>query len=65
MYLSVLMRAEYKDYLAEIIIEGHTDSKGSYMFNLELSQNRALEVAKFALKSLRLTPSSGNCLCRF
>ncbi len=49
-YLSVLMRAEYKDYLAEIIIEGHTDSKGSYMFNLELSQNRALEVAKFALE---------------
>lgn len=49
-YLSVLMRPEYKDFLAEIIIEGHTDSKGTYMFNLELSQNRALAVVKFALE---------------
>lgn len=49
-YLSVLMRPEYRDFLAEIIIEGHTDSKGSYMFNLELSQDRALAVAKFALE---------------
>ncbi len=49
-YLGVLMRPEYKDYVAEIIIEGHTDSKGSYLFNLELSQNRALAVAKFSLE---------------
>lgn len=49
-YLEVLMRPEYKNYVAEIIIEGHTDSKGSYMFNLELSQSRALSVAKYALE---------------
>lgn len=48
-YLSVLMRDEYKDYVAEIIIEGHTDSTGSYQRNLELSQERALNVAMYCL----------------
>jgi len=51
-YLGVLMRPEYSSYVAEIIIEGHTDSDGSYESNLELSQKRALEVAKYCL-SLR------------
>ncbi len=49
-YLDVLMRPEYIDYVAEIIIEGHTDSKGSYIFNLELSQDRALAVATYCLE---------------
>lgn len=54
-YLDVLMRPEYVDYVAEIIIEGHTDSKGSYIFNLELSQDRALSVATFCLELQGLT----------
>ena len=49
-YLGVLMRPEYQDYVAEIVIEGHTDSKGSYLFNLELSQARALGVATYCLE---------------
>ena len=49
-YLSVLLRPEYNDYVAEIIIEGHTDSKGSYLFNLQLSQDRALGVATYMLQ---------------
>jgi len=49
-YLSVLLRPEYNDYVAEIIIEGHTDSKGSYLFNLQLSQDRALGVATYMLE---------------
>jgi len=48
-YLDVLLREEYQDYLGEIIIEGHTDSSGSYDSNLKLSQDRALQVALYCL----------------
>ena len=54
-YLGVLLQDEYSDYVAEIIIEGHTDSTGSYEHNLELSQNRALNVAKYCLNMGTLT----------
>ena len=49
-YLGVLMRPEYADYVGEIIIEGHTDTAGSYLTNLRLSQNRALTVAEYCLQ---------------
>ena len=49
-YLGVLMQPEYRDYVAEIIIEGHTDSDGSYTSNLKLSQERALAVAQYCLE---------------
>ena len=49
-YLSVLLRKEYSDFLGEIIIEGHTDTDGEYMHNLELSQKRALSVAMYCLE---------------
>ena len=48
-YLDVLFSEEYLPYVAEIIIEGHTDSTGSYIDNLELSQQRALAVAAYVL----------------
>lgn len=54
-YLGVLLQPEYDDYLGEIIIEGHTDTNGEYLFNLELSQERALSVAAYCLEMPSLT----------
>ena len=48
-YLNVLFSDEYKDYISEVIIEGHTDSDGGYQSNLILSQRRALSVASYVL----------------
>jgi len=48
-YLDVLFSEEYLPYVAEIIIEGHTDSVGDYIRNLELSQQRAGAVASYVL----------------
>ncbi len=54
-YLSVLLSDDYAEYLGEIVIEGHTDTVGSYLYNLELSQRRALEVVAFCLELPQLT----------
>ena len=48
-YLDVLFSDDYTQYVSEIIIEGHTDSDGGYLSNLELSQQRALAVASYVL----------------
>lgn len=48
-YLDVLLEGGYEDYIAEIIIEGHTDRDGSYLYNLELAQKRAYSVASYIL----------------
>ena len=48
-YLNVLLSDEYRPYVSEIIIEGHTDSAGDYITNLKLSQQRALAVASYVL----------------
>lgn len=61
-YLSVLLQDKYKDYLGQIIIEGHTDTSGSYIMNLELSQNRALSVVKYCLEMNGLTDAQREML---
>lgn len=48
-YLDVLLQEQYRGYIAEIIIEGHTDTDGTYLGNMELSYDRASAVAKFCL----------------
>ena len=48
-YLNVLLSEDYRPYVTEIIIEGHTDSDGDYITNLKLSQQRALAVASYVL----------------
>ncbi|MFN8298433.1 MAG: OmpA family protein [Chitinophagales bacterium] len=52
-YLGVVMQEKYKDKIAEIRIEGHTNTKpinktsDPYIDNMELSQNRARNVLAF------------------
>lgn len=48
-YLDVLLSDRFRENIAEIIIEGHTDQSGSYLHNLELSQNRSGSVAEYIL----------------
>ena len=50
-YMDVLLSEEYADSVSEIIIEGHTDSTGTYIENMELSQNRARAVLQYILSS--------------
>lgn len=49
MYLEVLLQDNYRNYIAEIIIEGHTDTDGGYASNMTLSYNRANSVAQFCM----------------
>ncbi len=49
-YLNVIMEDTFRPYISEIIIEGHTDSVGGYLSNLDLSQKRALAVATYCLQ---------------
>ena len=49
-YMDTLLSDEsIKSQLYEIIIEGHTDSVSTYLFNLKLSQERAYSVAEYIL----------------
>lgn len=49
LYLDVLLQDNYLPYIAEIIIEGHTDTDGGYQSNMDLSYDRANAVAKFCM----------------
>lgn len=49
-YIGTLVtNAKIKPHLDKIIVEGHTDSVGSYIYNLNLSQKRALAVMEYLL----------------
>lgn len=49
-YIGTLVtNKKIKPHLDKIIIEGHTDSVGSYIYNLNLSQKRALAVMEYLL----------------
>lgn len=52
-YLEVLLRPEYADYLGQIVIEGHTDDVGTWENNMKLSQERAYEVMMYVLGMYR------------
>ena len=48
-YASIMMSDTHAGYITEIIVEGHTDSDGSYEHNLTLSENRAASVEDYCL----------------
>ena len=49
-YIGALVtNQKIKPHLDKIIIEGHTDSDGGYIYNLNLSQKRALAVMNYLL----------------
>ena len=63
-YVRTLMREENREYVGEIIIEGHTDTSGNYLRNLGLSQERALAVASYCMgpEMTRLTEQEKQAL---
>ena len=56
-YLSIIANPKYRDSIEEIRIEGHTDSDGSYMLNVELSQGRARNVLNYCLQMAAKDPA--------
>jgi len=48
-YVRTLLSGENSEYVSELIVEGHTDSVGSFEYNLNLSQQRAYEVVRYCL----------------
>lgn len=55
-YASVILDG-YSSFVSGILIEGHTDTQGSYDYNLDLSQRRADTVLEYCLSAANsLTP---------
>ena len=49
-YVRTLLDPANREYVGEIIIEGHTDTTGNFLSNLDLSQRRAFTVAQYCLQ---------------
>ena len=50
-YVNILFDTqEFIDHLAEIVIEGHADNRGDYIYNLDLSQRRAQSIMKYFIQ---------------
>ncbi|MCL6547678.1 MAG: OmpA family protein [Alicyclobacillus sp.] len=46
-YFGVLLQPKFRGAISAIIIEGHTDQQGTYMYNMQLSQARAFSVLQY------------------
>jgi chemotaxis protein MotB len=64
-YLSVFLNdVELRPSLSRIIVEGHTNDNGSYIYNLGLSQQRAFNVMEYVVES-RATPEQAAFLKKY
>lgn len=62
-YTSVVFSKEYKDFVSKILIEGHTDTSGSYEMNQQLSLDRAVSVQEYCLsEDCGIDPAYANTL---
>lgn len=50
-YFTILLKEPYKKHIAEVRIEGHTDSWGDYLYNLRLSYERTQSVLQYFFES--------------
>jgi len=50
-YTSVIFNEKYEGFIKSVEIEGHTDSSGSYEYNMGLSERRANSVKDYCLSS--------------
>lgn len=48
-YTSVVLNDKNKDLVANIMVEGHTDTQGDHEYNQKLSEKRAESVAKYCI----------------
>ena len=48
-YYKVLSDPQYRDLIANVVIEGHTDTQGDYAYNQTLSERRAQAVYEYLL----------------
>lgn len=64
-YLKILMKDEYKENIVEIRIEGHTDSTGGYMYNVNLSQERASNVLDYFQEKINALSEKDRELVRY
>jgi outer membrane protein OmpA-like peptidoglycan-associated protein len=55
-YTHVFFDSKFEQYLSRIIVEGHTNSDGEYLYNLELSQKRAQNVMRHIVSIYDSTP---------
>jgi len=50
-YFDVVLNEEFAPFISEVLIEGHADNQGTFIYNLKLSQERAYSVAKYCLEN--------------